>query len=240
MALLGGTHSGKQALVMLITAQKYLKSKESSIEIGGVPCGRNPAYLSQCFLIPETPSLPAIKIHHYAEYIGALYPHFDMYSFLHYGQILKLDFEKILKKQSIGAQKKFLLALALATKAPLIVGSNLFYHISPPDGELIRAAVQEYYEEDSTLLFVGSDLPYIEKEISRCTMLHKGSILYSEDTAELDRAYNTYIDEETNLIAIKKHQAGDGPWERSLFFTNYTYIEPKFLSLIQQEQEEVS
>ncbi len=240
VAILGGSYCGKQTLTMLVTAQRHLPKGDSLIEIDGVPCKRDPTYLSQYVLIPETPNLPSIRMYHYAEYMGSLYPTFDMKSFFHYSDILQIQTDWNLKKQPLGIQKKFLLALSLSIHAPLIIASNLFYHITPSDGELIRTAIHDYNEKDSTILFIGADLPYVEDEISHYVALKKGEIIYSDRVTDLERDFTLYIDEETKHIMIQKREPGDSSWKRSLFFTNYKEIEPKFQSLILTKGEELS
>ncbi len=238
VAILGGSSSGKQTLILLITAQRPLPKGDSLIEIDGVPCKRDPSYLSQYTLIPETPNLPSIKVYHYAEYIGSLYPTFDMKRFFYYSDMLQLQTEWNLGKQPLGVQKKFLLALSLSARTPLVIASNLFYHISPSDGELIRTAIHNYQGQDSTMLFIGSDLPYIENEISHCTTLKKGKIIYSSKVSDMEKDFTVYIDKETKHIEIQNRERKDSPWNRSLFFTNYKEIEPKFQSLILNEKGE--
>ncbi len=240
VAILGGSYSGKQTLIMLITAQRHLPTGDSLIEIDGVPCERNPNYLSQYALIPETPSLPSIKMYHYAEYMGSLYPTFDMKKFFHYSNMLQIEAEWNLRKQPLGVQKKFLLALSLSIQPPLIIASNLFYHITPPDGELIRTAIHNYHEKDSTMLFIGADLPYIEDELSHCIALKKGEIIYENSAKNLEKDFTLYIDQETKHLMIQESEQGDPPWKRSLFFTNYKEIEPKFQSLILTKGDELS
>ncbi len=244
VALFGGLHSGKDALTLLLTGQRLLPKHAGGITLGGTTCSRTPDYLQQCFFIPETPELPRVAFHYYVETMAKLYPKFNLDRFYAYGELLKLDPERPLKLQPMGLKKKFLLACALASGAPLIICSNIFSHASPVSVQQIAEAIEATEREQHIMLFTGTNLPYLSWEITHLLALHKGRMVLYQEIEQLQKLFSLVLPAERreNRFALEPKTPASPPLSVELFLANYLEIEDDFIGLLSDagNQEDAS
>ncbi len=262
IALLGGHQSGKETLSALLTGQRSLPTYAGSIELHTIPCSRDPEYLEHCFYIPEKPGFPHIRFHYYVDMLEKIYPKFHIDTFYAYGEILKIDPERPLHQQSTGLQKKFLLACALASGASLIVCSNLFTHISQVSIEHIEQAISLSKHASCSILFTGTNLPYLGENITHLLALHRGNLLYFLEKKEVEEKFTLLVPAERELLglnseefawqreregrvkgghtefSLRKRVPEDPALQFPLLLAHYSDIEQDIQKLAEQEKEE--
>ena len=116
--LLGRNGAGKTTLLQTLAGG--LSPLGGAIDAFGLnPFDRNEAFLSSCYFVGASMALPALKPSVFVEAYRPFYPHFSTELYNSLAADLEVNRSTVVSKQSMGEQKRFILAFALACRARL-------------------------------------------------------------------------------------------------------------------------
>jgi ABC-2 type transport system ATP-binding protein len=120
IGLFGRNGSGKSSLLRILAG--LLAPHSGSISVMGFePRRRQASFLAGTYLLPEEFHLPDLTTHTLARTHAPFYPLFDSALFEQYLIALEVPEDQRFSQMSLGQKKKAAIALALATRTPLLL-----------------------------------------------------------------------------------------------------------------------
>jgi ABC-2 type transport system ATP-binding protein len=114
------------------------------------------------------------------------FPSFDEAFFDEMVRMFDIDLKKRISALSLGAQKKLVLALALARRPKVLLLDEPLIGIDPIDKRKMTELIQSYMEdEDNTVVISSHQVEDLEKISDAITIIDDGKILLCEDKETL-------------------------------------------------------
>ena len=201
-ALLGPNGAGKSTLLKLCIGFERPTSGHLSV-MGIDPVRRRRAALSVVGYVPQSPSLYRdMRIDAHLRLARALRPSFD----LAYAQdrLAALDIapDAIAGQLSGGQQAQAALAIALGTRAPLLLLDEPLAALDPlARREFIEVASDAARGGDVSIVLSSHVLSEIESVADRLLVLGEGRVLFADTIAESIGRHRV-VDDGTNLIGL--------------------------------------
>ncbi len=180
VGLLGKNGAGKSTLLKVIAG--LLDVKKQSVSVNDfIPFKREPDFLTDVFLVTESPFYPSLTIGSYTKAYSAFYKNFDP---LKMSEILE-DFElkpsQKLSKLSHGQQKKFTIAFALATNSKLLLLDEPTNGLDIHSKSIFRKVLVRSVDGDQLVIISTHQVKDIESIIDKIVILDKGEIIFEEE-----------------------------------------------------------
>ncbi|MGX5820743.1 ABC transporter ATP-binding protein [Chitinophaga lutea] len=182
--LLGKNGAGKSSLLYNICGLTFPQSGRVSV-LGYEPRRREPAFLSDVFLLPESFALPAIDLAAYVRSYAPFYPRFDKEAFGRYLGLLEIEVPGKLTSLSHGQQKKVLIAFALSTNAKLLLMDEPTNGLDIPSKRQFRKVIAGSLREDQCMLISTHQVRDLDSLIDEVIVLEDHRILLHESVSRI-------------------------------------------------------
>jgi ABC-2 type transport system ATP-binding protein len=182
--LLGRNGTGKSTLLRNIGG--FLFPQEGAIEtLGFQPGRRQPAFLEQVLLVPETFQLPAISMRQWLTHTTPFYRKFDRTAFTQYIKDFDVPASPRLTELSYGQQKKALISFALATNAPLLLMDEPTNGLDIAGKSQFRKIIAGAIDESRAILISTHQVKDLEQLIDRILIIDEGKIVFDQPLAKI-------------------------------------------------------
>lgn len=173
--LLGKNGSGKTTLLKNMVGLRYPKGGRALV--GGVDTAkRHPDLLSQVFFLPEEPYIPNDTAKVFLEMNSGFYPEFDGPLFAGYLDAFEVPDRQVLTKLSLGQQKKFMVAFALACRTKLLVMDEPTNGLDIPSKVQFRKVLASAFDENCCIVLSTHQVRDLDNLIDSVVILHDGTI----------------------------------------------------------------
>lgn len=185
--LLGRNGAGKTTLLQTLAGG--LSPLGGAIDAFGLnPFDRNEAFLSSCYLVGASMAFPALKPSVFVEAYRPFYPHFSTELYNSLAADLEVNRSTVVSKQSMGEQKRFILAFALACRARLtlldepLAGLDIIAR-----GEILRA-IARGDNQDGIIVISSHDTEGLENIITDLAVINDGRMILDAPVDDLSEA----------------------------------------------------
>jgi ABC-2 type transport system ATP-binding protein len=184
--LLGQNGTGKSTLLRNISG--LLAPRSGSVAVDGhKPSDREPAFLSDVYMVPEEFYLPDVLVTQFVSHQAAFYPQFNREQFDGYLALFGIPGRSTLQKMSYGQKKKVLISFALASGARLLLMDEPTNGLDIMSKSQFRKVLAEALDENRCIIISTHQVKDLENLIDRVTVIDDGRILFDEDVAEITR-----------------------------------------------------
>jgi len=164
----------------------FLFPQEGAIEtLGFQPGRRQPAFLEQVLLVPETFQLPAISMRQWLTHTTPFYRKFDRTAFTQYIKDFDVPASPRLTELSYGQQKKALISFALATNAPLLLMDEPTNGLDIAGKSQFRKIIAGAIDESRAILISTHQVKDLEQLIDRILIIDEGKIVFDQPLAKI-------------------------------------------------------
>ncbi len=180
VGLLGKNGAGKSTLLKIMSGLLDVNKETVSVN-GYVPFKRNPNFLSDVFLVTETPFYPSLSIKSYVKVYSKLYRNFDAEKMNQILEDFELQESQKLTKLSHGQQKKITIAFALATNCKLLLFDEPTNGLDIHSKSVFRKVLINSVEDDQLVIISTHQIKDIESVIDKIVILDKGDIVFEHE-----------------------------------------------------------
>jgi ABC-2 type transport system ATP-binding protein len=174
--MLGANGAGKSSLLRLLAGLSFPQQGSCRV-LGFVPGERQPAFLSDIFLLPEEIFVPPVTAAVYAHRYADFYPRFDRATYDELLAVFELPTGRKLSTYSYGQQKKFLLAFGIASNARLLIMDEPTNGLDIPGKSHFRRALISHFTPERSFLISTHQAHDLEGLIDSVMIVADGSIL---------------------------------------------------------------
>jgi ABC-2 type transport system ATP-binding protein len=186
--LLGANGEGKSTILYLIAG--LLHAKTGDIRFNDVDTKlRQPATLSEIFLVPEEITLPNITLKQYVKYNAPFYPRFSYEDLARYLEHFRLDTEIHLGKLSMGQKKKAFVAFALACNTSLLLMDEPTNGLDIPGKADFRRAIVSAMNDERTIIISTHQVRDLDRVLDHVVIMGKHKIVLDASMQELTDRY---------------------------------------------------
>lgn len=182
--LLGKNGAGKTTLLKLIAGMLFPRSGEIRVD-DFLPKLRQPAFLSQIFVLPEEFDLPRITMKQYANIFGYFYPNFSAPQLSQLMKELEVSEDQNLHQMSFGQKKKAYIAFAIACNTPLLIMDEPTNGLDIPSKSSFRRVIASVADESRTIVISTHQVRDLDKLIDSVVILDESEILLNATTLEI-------------------------------------------------------
>ncbi len=187
--LLGKNGAGKTTLLKLCCGLLYPQAGQIQV-FGRTPHLRQPAFLSDLFLVPEEFVLPPVSGALYRQMLAPLYPAFSGERFEAHLREFDLELPSRLDRLSQGQKKKFLLAFGLSTGARFLLLDEPSNGLDIPSKGQFRKILASELDDNRIILVSTHQVRDLEHLIDPIVILDSGRILFSQTLEEFSSHYS--------------------------------------------------
>ncbi len=173
--LLGKNGSGKTTLLKNMVGLRYPKVGRATVH-GVDTAKRHPDLLSRIFFLPEEPYIPDHTAKVFLKMNSGFYPAFDRSLFAGYLESFEVPEHRVLTKLSLGQQKKFMVAFALACRTKLLVMDEPTNGLDIPSKAQFRKVLASAFDEDRCIILSTHQVRDLDNLIDSVIILHDGTI----------------------------------------------------------------
>jgi ABC-2 type transport system ATP-binding protein len=182
--LLGRNGTGKSTLLRNIGG--FLFPHEGQITtLGFQPGRRQPAFLQQVILLPETFQLPPISMRQWLKNNAPFYTRFDIEAFHRYAKDFDVPSTPRLTELSYGQQKKAMISFALATNAPLLLMDEPTNGLDIAGKSQFRKIIAGAIDESRSILISTHQVKDLEQLIDRILIIDEGQLIFDQPLASV-------------------------------------------------------
>lgn len=190
--LLGKNGIGKSTLFKLM--QGLLFPKQGSIDVvNHTPSDRNAEMLRKCFLIPEVLLLPPISVSKYMTLMSPFYPNFDQGKFTKFIEDFDLQLKSKLTQMSMGQQKKFMIAFALASNCEILLLDEPTNGLDITSKEKFREMLMEAWNEQACILISTHQVKEVANMIDSICILNNKKVILNETLERISEKVCTEV-----------------------------------------------
>jgi ABC-2 type transport system ATP-binding protein len=190
MGLLGRNGAGKTTLFKTINGTE-LKTK-GMLEVFGKTYEKDEKGVRTVLsVVYDTVNVnPYTKGKRLLKYMKRWHASFDEAFFDDMTHMFSIDLNKRISALSLGAQKKLMLALALARRPKVLLLDEPLIGIDPIDKRKMTELIQTYMEDENNTVMISShQVDDLEKIADAITIIDHGKILVSKDKETLLETY---------------------------------------------------
>lgn len=209
--LLGENGVGKTTLLKLISG--LLFPTQGNISTFGLEARkRSPEMLEKIYFLPETYTLPKVKMSEYIKLYASFYPKFDHQKLAEYVEVFGLSKDKKLFEFSHGQQKKWLIAFGLATNTELLLMDEPTNALDIPSKTLFRKLIAEAMSDEKTIIISTHQVRDLENLIDPIIILEHNQVLLNNSIEEISQKLKFVLNENPSEQALYAEQAVGGFW----------------------------
>ncbi|MEC3882056.1 ABC transporter ATP-binding protein [Parapedobacter sp. 10938] len=173
--LLGKNGSGKTTLLKNMVGLRYPTAGRATMD-GLDTANRCPDVLSRVFFLPEEPYIPDHTATAFLRMNSGFYPAFDRALLADYLEAFEVPEQRTLAKLSLGQQKKFMVAFALACRTKLLVMDEPTNGLDIPSKVQFRKVLASAFDEDRCIVLSTHQVRDLDNLIDSVIILHDGTI----------------------------------------------------------------
>lgn len=184
--LFGLNGAGKTTLLNHLTGMLF--SESGSCNILGIPArDRNPAVLSELFIVPEQFELPSVTGNRYIDIHAPFYPGFSMDMMKKFMNEFEIRPDKKIPALSYGQRKKFLIAFAMATQTKILLMDEPTNGLDIPSKSQFRR-IQASLDNSARCTVISThQVRDLGAMIDHITVLKDGKIIFNQSTEAVNR-----------------------------------------------------
>jgi len=187
--LLGKNGAGKTTLLKLCCGLLYPQGGSLRV-FDRVPHLRQPAFLSDLFLVPEEFTLPPVSGALYRDMLAPLYPAFSRQRLDAHLAEFELPMPDRLDRLSHGQKKKYLLAFGLSTGARFLLLDEPTNGLDIPSKGQFRKILASELDAERVILVSTHQVRDMEHLIDPIVILDSGRILFSQSMEDFSSRYS--------------------------------------------------
>ena len=177
--LLGKNGAGKSTLLKIIAG--LIKGEKGSCHVFNESSFlRDLSVLQQIFFVPENTDLPALNAQDFKNTFSTFYPNFNEKLFKNNLHDFSLSTHKKLNELSLGQQRKFTIAFALATCCKLIILDEPTNGLDIPSKQAFRKIILSSLQEQQLILISTHQVYDIQNIIDSLIFLDAGKIHFHQ------------------------------------------------------------
>jgi ABC-2 type transport system ATP-binding protein len=225
--LMGQNGEGKTTLLKLIAGLLEPKTGQITWQEQKAS-GRE--FLKNLFFLPEETDLPPLSLAKYVHLLSPLYPEFSSEMFEQICQRFQLEQDKPMHKMSFGQKKKSLLAIGLATQAPLLILDEPTNGLDVQSKAILRELLLEMKSDQRTILISTHQARDLQEIISGLCVLHHNEIVFNHTLSFMQQHLNMVMQGEEGAF----YQGHLGGLTQSLIASNGqagTHLDLEFIFL---------
>jgi ABC-2 type transport system ATP-binding protein len=207
--MLGANGAGKSTLLRLLAGLSFPQQGSCKV-LGFTPGERQPAFLSDIFLLPEeivvAPVTPAVYARRYADF----YPRFDHATYDKLLADFELPRDRKLSAYSYGQKKKFLLAFGIASNARLLIMDEPTNGLDIPGKSHFRRALINHFAPERSFLISTHQVHDLEGLIDSVMVIAEGNILLHATLDELSSRLQVEIEPRAPGDALYAEESLEG------------------------------
>lgn len=186
--LLGLNGEGKTTLLRLLAG--LLFPKTGTISLNNISStSRNRKFHELLFFLPDLPTLSHLKIEKYIDVYSVFYTEFSR-EFLNKAlSDLKVDIQSTIKDLSLGQQKKFHLAFALATNTKYLLLDEPTNGLDIPSKAIVRRLLAKSIDPDKTIIISTHLVKDLENMIDHILILKEGQLAFDKCVLDIVKMY---------------------------------------------------
>ena len=173
--LLGKNGSGKTTLLKNMVGLRRPAAGRVTIH-GEEVAKRHPDLLNRIFFLPEEPFIPDVTAKTFIAMNGGFYPLFDRSLLDAHLETFEVPTQRMLTKLSLGQQKKFMVAFALACRTELLVMDEPTNGLDIPAKVQFRKLLAAAFDEDRCIVLSTHQVRDLDNLIDSVIVLHDGAI----------------------------------------------------------------
>lgn len=183
--LLGLNGSGKSTLLYLMSG--LLFPKRGSVTFKGKDVTkRNPAVLSDMFIVPEEFELPRMTLAKYVDINSKFYPNFSHEMLKKSLDAFSMSLDMNLQASSMGQRKKAFVCFALATNTSLLLLDEPTNGLDIPSKSCFRKAVAECMTDERTIIISTHQVKDIEYMLDH-VLIVDNDVLLNENMENISK-----------------------------------------------------
>lgn len=182
--LLGKNGAGKSTLLKNIIGLLFPNTGEIWVN-GFKPKKRLPGFLETIYFIPEEVDVPPLSIKRYLNLFTPFYPKFNKKLFYEYLNDLEIESNIKLSTLSLGQQKKFIIAFALATNTKVLIMDEPTNGLDIPSKSWLRKLIASIVNDDRIIIISTHQVRDLDNLIDRVIVVDEGNLLLNASMAEI-------------------------------------------------------
>lgn len=182
--LLGRNGSGKSTLLYLISGLLHTKSGKILFK-GSDVSRREPAMLSDVFIVPEEFELPKVSLMEYIKLYSRFYPNFSFEILDRCLNDFGMNRDINLGELSMGEKKKAFMCFALATNTSLLLMDEPSNGFDIPSKSQMQKVIAGGMSENRTIIISTHQVKDIENLLDRVVIIDNGNLLLDKSCSEI-------------------------------------------------------
>lgn len=184
--LLGKNGTGKSTLLRSIAGTLF--PDKGSIDVMGFKPGkRQPAFLSNIFMVAEEFYLPDVSVAKFVRVNAVFYPNFNMEEFNRYLTEFEIPLENTLQAMSYGQKKKVLISFGLACNTSVLLMDEPTNGLDIMSKSKFRKVIAGAVNERKCIVISTHQVKDLENLIDRITIIDEGQILFDQTIESINR-----------------------------------------------------
>ncbi|WP_028296701.1 ATP-binding cassette domain-containing protein [Olivibacter sitiensis] len=184
--LLGKNGAGKTSLLKNIAGLSYPKAGTCSINTM-TPKRRQPAFLQQLYYLAEEIYVPDTKAKDFVKGTAPFYPNFDHEQLNAYLTDFEVPQDSKLTHLSLGQQKKFMIAFALACNTQVLIMDEPTNGLDIPSKAKFRKVIANAFSDDRCILISTHQVRDLDNLIDSVLILHDRRIVLNKSYEDLGK-----------------------------------------------------
>jgi ABC-2 type transport system ATP-binding protein len=205
--LLGKNGAGKSTLLKNITGLAF-PEKGSCLFNGVNVAGRPVSVLEDIYFIAEELFVPALTPAQFVSNTAGFYPKFSKSDFYHYLNVLDVDLDGVMDKQSFGQQKKAMIAFGLATNTSLLVMDEPTNGLDIPSKVQFRKLIASVLTNDRCIVISTHQVRDLDSLIDTLLILHDREIVVDQTVEEVTEKLTFGIFNDTAGLPVLYEEEG--------------------------------
>ena len=222
--LLGENGVGKTTLLKLISGLLF-PNEGHVLTFDFEAKKRNPNMLEKIYFLPETYTLPKIKMSEYIKLYAPFYPKFDHQKLAEYVNVFGLSNKQKLNEFSHGQQKKWLLAFGMATNTELLLMDEPTNGLDIPSKGQFRQLMAEAMSEEKTVVISTHQVRDLENLIDPIIILEHNQVLLNNSIDEISQKLK-FVLRESDASTLRQAQCPSTSADTELAEVSTLYSEP--------------
>jgi ABC-2 type transport system ATP-binding protein len=189
--LFGTNGTGKSTLLKLINGLLF-PNQGSCTVMNEVSSKRSPDLLEKIYYLPEEIDSPAVTALAFGELKGAFYPQFDNKKLYELLKLFSIPEDKLMHQMSYGQRKKAMIAIAMASNAPLLLMDEPTNGLDIPSKLRFREAVNGFFHSKDILIISTHQVRDLDEIMNHLLILQEGQILFQDSIARIEQTFECY------------------------------------------------